>query len=70
MVVKVRQVIWNRGLLTKEPSLCHGILVNVLYVLSHSLLLFDHHPEVHQFRPDQTCLLATEPRGVREGVLT
>lgn len=30
-----RQCIWEKGLLVKEPSLCHGIFGNALYVILH-----------------------------------
>lgn len=32
-IEKGRQLTWKKGLLRKEPSLCHGILGNSLYVL-------------------------------------
>ena len=32
-VEKGRDCIWERGILRKEPSICHGILGNALYVL-------------------------------------
>lgn len=38
-----KQLVWEKGLLTKEPSLCHGILGNALYVISPMF--------VHQKRP-------------------
>ncbi len=33
-----RECIWNQGLLKKEPSLCHGIFGNALYVISRGFL--------------------------------
>lgn len=33
-IAKAEVVIWERGLLRKEPSICHGIFGNALYVIS------------------------------------
>jgi hypothetical protein len=38
---KGRECIWNQGLLKKEPSLCHGIFGNALYVVDPRLVFRD-----------------------------
>ena len=70
-IVKARKAIWERGLLTKEPCLCHGITGNALALSGEQREHFLAHTTqalVSDWQRERIFAQSLEPWGLYEGL--